>query len=193
MCPLLFLKEVEGDMCHLLFLKEAENDTWQRGEKEGQAMWRHLRQHEKGRSSGSAPPMRRFELLNSSFSEESRKWHMASAFSEEMRAWHVSSAGDTLQMAPPQRRQAYLFCKNLEVTHVSYFSEKSRKRHVSGYFSRRKERLTRVPCRRHSSNGATSEETNSTFSRQDNLWHLASPGSLWNDTWRRMDRVTHGR
>ena len=38
-------------MCHLLFLKEAENDTWQRGEKVGQAMWRHLRQDEKGRSS----------------------------------------------------------------------------------------------------------------------------------------------
>ena len=145
--------------------------------------------------------------LNSSFSEESRKWHMAFAFSEEMRAWHVSSAGDTLQMAPPQRGQAYLFCRNLGVTHVSYFSEKSRERHVSGYFSRRREGLTRVPCRRHTSSGATSEETSSTFSRQDNLWHLASPGSLgmthgagwigwhmadkWDDMWRLLKVAPH--
>ena len=31
---------------------------------------------------------------------------------------------ETLQMAPPQRRQGYLFCRNLRVTHVSYFFEK---------------------------------------------------------------------
>jgi uncharacterized protein YaeQ len=60
-------------MCHLLFLKESEDDTWQRGEKEGRDMWRHLRQPGKGRISGFAPPMRSFELLNSGFSEESRE------------------------------------------------------------------------------------------------------------------------
>ena len=45
-------------------------------------------------------------------------------------------------------------------------------------FLRKKQRLTRVLCRRHTSNGATSGETSFTFSGQDNTWHLASHGGF---------------
>ena len=95
----------------------------------------------------------------------------------------------------------------------STFLRKSRERHVSSCFFWKKQRLTRgicffwgnerlpcVLCRRHSSNGATSEETSFTFSWQDNIWHLAShewslewhmaqgeDGGYWHMAWNEED------
>jgi hypothetical protein len=48
-CVIYFSKKSRRKTCViLLFLKEAEIDTWQREEKEVQAMWHHLRQYGKG-------------------------------------------------------------------------------------------------------------------------------------------------
>ena len=128
--------------------------------------------------------------------EGGRKWHVSSTFSKKSREWHVSALLFLRRECCVREDDMchLLFLRRAENDMCqSAFSEKSREKSREMTcvicFSWGKERVTCVTCRRHNSNGATSGETSSTFCEQDNTWHVASHGDLWNDTWRRVKMV----
>ena len=202
MCPLLlFLKEARSDMC-LLFLRKVGRDMCHPAFSERSRDW-HVAE---GRRSRSKPCVATFSeriekvtSVQDLLAKSGRIWmfefllfwkskndmcHLLFLRRAENDTCHLLQ--ERIPQKPQVRGQLYFFWRKLGVTCVSYFSEKSRERHVSVYFFFwRVVTVDTCPLQENTSNGATSEETSFTFSGQwtYDTWQINGDFEWHTGTW----------